>query len=99
MRSSSKAVVLLVCLSLIAACGDGTGPAAGSVNVTVRTGDAQFGTSGVTLPEQLQVVVMDPSSKKVKSGVLIQWRITEGTGAALTPSSSTTNSQGIASTT
>lgn len=99
MRSSSKAIGLLVCAAVFAACGDGTGPAAGSVNVTARTGDAQFGTSGATLPEQLQVVVTDPSSKKIKSGVLVQWRIAEGSGAALTPTSSTTNSQGIASTT
>jgi hypothetical protein len=99
MRSRSKAIGLLASLAVFAACGDGTGPASGSVNVTVRTGDAQFGTSGATLSEQLQVIVTDPSSKKVKSGVQVQWRIAEGSGAALTPTSSTTNAQGIAATT
>lgn len=98
MRSSSIAFGLLAGMAALAACGDGTGPAAGSVSVTARAGDAQFGTSGATLAEQLQVIVVDPSSKKVKSDVQVQWQIVEGSGAALTPTSSTTNSQGIAST-
>ncbi len=86
-------------LALAAACGgDGTGPTSSGYSLAVLGGDAQFGTRNASLQEALQVVVTSSTTDKVQSGVQVQWSIVEGSGATLTTLTSTTNSNGIAST-
>ena len=91
------ACALAVMSALVACTKDATGPADKN-SITVQAGDGQFVTRNATLSEPLQVIVTDPTSKRPRSGVKVDWRITEGSGASLTQTSSTTDNKGIAST-
>ncbi len=68
------------------------------VEVVVAAGDAQFGIPGNVLAEPLQVVVTDPLTGRPEDDVVVDWRIVEGAGASVTPGSSRTDAEGIATT-
>jgi hypothetical protein len=70
-----------------------------SFTVTVLSGSGQFGTANGALQEPLRVVVIDAGNKRPADGVTVRWSVVTGSGAQVTPSTSTTGSDGIASTT
>lgn len=86
------AALLLVTL---AACGDPAGPGNGGLTLSVRSGDAQFGSPGMALLDPFEVVVLDRRQEPVP-GATVTWRILEGAGATLNPTTSTTDSSGVA---
>src|SRR5687767_10117890 len=89
----------LLVFVLIAACGDGgTGPDDTSVSIAVQSGDAQFGSPSTTLLDPLQVVVIDPVSKDAVEGITVSWTVTSGSGALISPLTSETDENGVATT-
>lgn len=79
----------------ILACGDdGTGLALN--RASGNNGDAQTGPVGEALPDPLRVVVTDEAGDPV-SGITVNW--STANGGSFDPSSSTTDVEGIASTT
>jgi len=88
----------LAFFALIVACADGpTGPAARSVSLAVADGDAQFGTPGSSLEWPFSVRVTDASRGGAVKDVEISWRITSGSGAAITIVAAKSDGLGIAS--
>lgn len=86
--------------AIIAACGDGgTEPGDNSLSVAVQSGDAQFGSPSTTVLDPLQVVVIDPLTKDAREGVTVTWNVVSGNGALLSPQSSETDENGVATTT
>lgn len=90
-------------LGTLAGCGGGDGgttppppPPAGPVVLAMATssGNAQTGTAGAALASPLRVLAT--RNAQPASGVTVTWA-TSGTGASLTPPSSVTDNQGIAS--
>lgn len=99
MKSVQQMIVALACAGMLAGCKDGgTGPGNTSYAVIVQSGNGQFGARNATLAEPLQVLVTDPNTRKPQKGITVEWSIVQGTGAALTTTTSTTNSVGVAST-
>lgn len=86
----------LVAATLVAACDDG-GPER-RFNIAKQGGDEQFGGISATLEDPLQVVVTDASTHEPVPDVTVTWRVVAGAGAVVTPTSSRTDSSGIAST-
>ena len=74
-----------------------TGPSSTPTAVRLDGGNSQTATVGTALSTPLTVVVTDASGKRV-SGARIDWDAGVGAGTA-SPSSSTTNSDGVAQTT
>lgn len=97
-KTSLPCAVAMAAALLPAACKDGTGPSETRVQVIAGAGNAQYGLAGATLEEPLQVLVVDPRTNQPAKNVQIEWRVTEGAGAAVAPSTSTTNTDGIAET-
>ena len=97
--NSSKLLKLLVPAVLVLACGDsGTEPGDGSVSVAVQSGDAQFALPSTSALDPLQVVVTDARTKDPVEGATVTWSVVTGNGALLTPASSTTDENGVATT-
>ena len=89
----------LLVFAVIAACGDGgTGPDDTSVSIAVQSGDAQFGSPSTTLLDPLQVVVIDPVSKDAVEGITVSWTVRSGSGALISPLTSETDENGVATT-
>ena len=88
----------LVILALaVAACGgEGVGPGP-SFSVAIQSGDAQYGTVGGALADPLQVVVINPQTEAPAEGETVTWA--SGVGTTLTPTTSVTDENGVASTT
>lgn len=96
MRFIRTTIVGLVAFA--AACGkDSTGPGTNQYAIAVQAGDQQFGVKNSQLADPFQVVVTDPATKIPESGVTVTWQIVQGSGAVLTSTTSTTNSNGVAS--
>jgi hypothetical protein len=85
-------------LAVLTACGGegSTGPGPTPTAIAVQTGNAQTGVAGTTLPTALSVLVTDKDGKGV-SGRRVDWDVAAGSGVT-SPSSSTTNSSGVATT-
>ena len=83
---------------LLSACraSEGTGPGATPTAVVVQAGNQQTAVAGAALPAALSVLVTDKDNKPV-SGRRVDWDVGVGSGTA-NPSSSTTDSRGIATT-
>ncbi|HEX5871407.1 MAG TPA: Ig-like domain-containing protein [Longimicrobium sp.] len=91
-----KRLAGVLCLGLLPACGDGTGPSPAKEPAKVEPTSPFliFDSIGAEVP--LSVVVTD-SGGGVVAGVIVTWQAQQG-GVA-TPASSTTDASGIASTT
>ncbi|WP_461413957.1 Ig-like domain-containing protein [Gemmatimonas sp.] len=89
---------LLLMGSALGACrsSDGTGPSATPTAVQAQTGNLQTGVAGSALPVTLSVLVTDKDNKPV-SGRRVDWDAGAGSGT-VAPTSSTTDSRGIATT-
>lgn len=94
MATRALGVAAAALLLIPVGCRDGTGPDPGRYTLVIEAGTPQIGPVGKTLAEPLQVrVTVDGAPAP---GVAIEWRVTAGTGATLTPSISRTDSSGIA---
>jgi len=91
-------VVLAGALAAIAACGDSTGTGPQAASVTGVAGDSQTAATGATLAFPLSLVALDASGQPAQ-GVHVTWSATPGGGASFTPASTTTDVNGVASTT
>ncbi len=93
-------VMAAMLLIAVAACGDGgtSPPPPGPVTLAMATssGNAQTGTAGIALTSPLRVIAT--RSGQPASGITVSWA-TSGTGASLTPTTSVTDNQGIATAT
>lgn len=79
------------------ACGDGgTGPSENKVSIAVLSGDAQFTTAGAAVLDPLQVVVTNPVSKEPVEAATVTWQVVTGSGAVVTPATSVTDENGVA---
>ncbi len=101
-RRGGELAAGLTLLAALAACGGGGdgGNGPGNPTVTVAkaatSGDAQSGTVGQALANPIRVLVQKDGAPD--SGVTVTWAAA-GTGAAVNPTTSTTNAQGEAQTT
>lgn len=89
----------MLMLATVAACsksGDPTSPTQTPAALRAQNGTLQSGTVGTILATPLTVVVTDASGKAV-GGARVDWDASAGSGST-NPSSSTTNSQGVATT-
>src|SRR5687768_16445119 len=77
------------------ACREPTAPDE-KVSITAQAGDGQYATSASTLADPLQVIVTDPVTKRAVGGITVEWRVVQGNGASILPSSSVTRDDGIA---
>lgn len=95
MSRTIPALVGLAFAAALCACSsdNGGGPTTLSVAKTAtNSGDAQTGTAGAALANPLRVVVSDGGI--LSSGVTVTWATTSG--GSLTPASSTTDANGVA---
>lgn len=100
--TKGKAFVLLAGaagLGAIQACGDSTDPQpmtqAPAIARATPSGDGQSGIAGVALADPIRVVVT--RGGQPEAGITVTWA-TSGAGATVSPASSATDAQGIAST-
>ncbi len=78
------------------ACGGGTDPGAeGTLTKAAPSGDGQSGPAGSTLPEPLRVIVMQNGAPV--AGRTVGWSVL-ASGGSVTPGTSTTGADGIATT-
>jgi hypothetical protein len=84
---------------LLGACqgSEATGPGPTPTAVTIQTGNSQTGVAGAPLLTTLSVLVTDNENRPV-SGRRVDWDVGAG-GGSVSPSTSTTDSRGIATTT
>ncbi|MFL5462134.1 MAG: plastocyanin/azurin family copper-binding protein [Gemmatimonadales bacterium] len=102
MRRSIGRAAILFAATAGAACGSDSGgdssggpdPVALSAARSEPSGDGQSGTAGQDLANPLRIVVLRGSAPE--AGAVVTWS-TAGTGATLTPSTSTTGPDGISS--
>src|SRR5688500_1886046 len=98
MMAVNTRLMVLACGVLWAAgCREATAPEQ-KVSITPQAGDAQYATSAGSLADPLQVIVTDPITKRAVGGITVEWRIAQGNGASLNPTSSVTQDNGIATT-
>lgn len=83
---------------LLAACGDSTGPGARRVALTAAAGSGQFALPGQTALDSLAVMVVDDANDRAVANVTVRWRVVAGSGATVSPSTSTTDGLGVART-
>lgn len=98
MSRSFPALAGLAFAAALCACSsdDGGGPSTLTVAKTAASsGDAQTGTAGAALADPLRVVVMDGGV--LQNGVAVSWAT--GNGGSLSPASSNTDANGVATTT
>ena len=91
-------VVLAGALAAIAACGDSTGSGPQAASVTGVAGDSQTAPTGATLGFPLSLVALGSGGQPAQ-GVHVTWSVTPGGAALFNPPSSTTDVNGVASTT
>ena len=97
MRFRYRVLPLLLTATLVAACGDdGTGPEESAPVVAKQSGDAQTGSPGAALADPIVVRVTRDGSPL--AGQSVAWSVAAG-GGSVSPTSSTTDSNGDASTT
>lgn len=95
LTTRSRHVAGIVLLSLAAACGGGTEPAAPApASMRIVSGDAQTATAGADLAQPLVVVVLDAQGQPV-SGQTVSFRVTGG-GGSLSAGSAVTSASGTA---
>jgi uncharacterized protein (TIGR03437 family) len=95
---STRLILLLLTAGVLAGCSkDSTAPDE-RVSISAQSGTVQFGVASNTLAEPLQAIVTDPVTKRPLSDITVTWRIVQGSGATLTPPTSTTGSNGVATT-
>ncbi|HEX7048962.1 MAG TPA: IPT/TIG domain-containing protein [Longimicrobiales bacterium] len=82
-----------------AGCSDGgTGPADHGYVIEAAGGDGQVALAGAELDRPLRAVVSDAERGEPVADLAVAWEVAEGAGASLSPTSSTTDSLGRAST-
>ncbi|MEO5511562.1 MAG: IPT/TIG domain-containing protein [Longimicrobiales bacterium] len=81
-----------------AGCRDPGGLDNPRTTIAVLAGDGQFGTAGANLADPIQVEVTDAVTHEPRSGITVNWQVTDGNGT-VTPVTSTTDTRGIASAT
>src|SRR5258705_8335910 len=91
-------VILAGALAAIAACGDSTGSGPQAASVTGVAGDSQTAPTGATLAFPLSLVALGSGGQPAQ-GVHVTWSVTPGGAALFNPPSSTTDANGVASTT
>ncbi|MGH7475451.1 MAG: IPT/TIG domain-containing protein [Longimicrobiales bacterium] len=94
---------LIAGLLSLAACDGGNGggpvePPAATHAIAIQGGDQQTGSPATELPQPLQVIVSEEVTEQPAAGVAVSWSVVSGTGATLQPTSSTTDSAGVAAT-
>jgi plastocyanin len=97
-RGSGSLISAAALIAVAAGCGDESGPALDPLVIQqapTSSGDGQTGTVGEALPSGLRVVITRASEPE--SGVEVDWAT--GDGGSLAPATSTTNADGIATTT
>lgn len=92
---TTKTAVGLTLLLALGACGDDK-PVQPTIPVIIEefAGNGQTAAAGNRLPDDLEVMVSDAAGNPV-SGVAVAWSVVSG-GGAVSPSSSNTNADGIA---
>ena len=93
MNGAARAASALLLL-LFAACRDPVAPTP-KAGVTVYSGADQYAVPGASLDQPLQVIVLD-AARRPRAGVTVRWRVTQGRGAVLGASTTTTGSDGVA---
>lgn len=93
---ATAAIGLIVGLACSSDSGGGPNTPTPS-SVSVNAGNTQVGVAGQTLATPLAVIVRDAASNPV-AGVSVTWAAASG-GGSVTPTSSTTDASGVASTT
>lgn len=97
-----SAVLGTMALGLLAACGGGDDlllPGAGDpASITVVQGDQQNGRVGEMLADPVVVTVTDATGRPVVEATVVFTLTDPAPGAALTPDTTTTNADGVAST-
>jgi hypothetical protein len=68
------------------------------VELFAAAGDGQFGLANGALADELRVIAIDPRNGRGVADVEIEWRVVEGAGASLSPATSSTDEDGVAST-
>jgi hypothetical protein len=91
-------IVLAGALAAIAACGDSAGPGPQAASVTGIAGDSQSAPTGATLAFPLSFVALGSSGQPAQ-GVHVTWSASPAGGATFTPATTTTDVNGVASTT
>src|ERR1051325_820410 len=98
-RSGHKVIALVPVFAamIIASCGNETPLGPVIATLVLQSGTGQTAPAGTTLPQALTVRAQDQSNQPIK-GVTVIWQVTAG-GGSVSPSQSTTGSDGLASTT
>ncbi|HUF12830.1 MAG TPA: IPT/TIG domain-containing protein [Longimicrobiales bacterium] len=97
-RRRALLLALLVPLAFVA-CGDEPSGLDEGYTIRPQSGDQQFGGFGEFLEEPLRVIVEDQSTGDPAAGLTVDWIVIMGNGAVLGPERSTTDANGVASTT
>jgi len=99
-RLTLALVPILALLGALQACGDGggTGPETSTLEIVVLGGANQSAGPESLLPDPLRVRVQTLSNGSVREDVRVRWEVLEGSGAKLDPTSSLTDSAGVAET-
>ena len=98
MRRRFVPVAAAVLIAAAAACGDSTGSGPQAASVTGVAGDGQTGSTGATLAFPLSFVALGSDGRPAQ-GVHVKWSATPSGAATFTPSTTTTDVDGVASTT
>ncbi len=98
--SFSLFLVGLGILFVLPSCGDGgpTGLDLAELEIVIVQGDGQASEPGAVLPYPLQVRVQKVGNGAPVEGAKVQWKVLSGGGATLDPTSSPTDSLGLAET-
>ena len=91
------AIVPVFAAMILASCAKDLGTGPRLATLVEVSGDGQAGAIGATLAQPLVIKVLDQSGVPVE-GEIIVWQVTAG-GGSVTPSQSTTDPNGVASTT
>jgi hypothetical protein len=97
-RTDSRVILLLGTLLAAACSSESTGPTASRVQLAVAEGGEQFVLPGGTAALQLAVQATNPATGRTVTDAEVTWRVVEGSGASVSPSTAQTNEVGVAST-
>jgi hypothetical protein len=90
-------VVVAAMITAAAACGSSTDSGPQAASVTGVAGDSQTASTGATLPFPLSLVTLDANGHPAQ-GVHVTWSATPSGGATFAPATTTTDVNGVAST-